>query len=142
MMKHTQIVREIGKFVSGLVVADLITGIWILVAGGLPNFVFGLWITEPTAWLLVGFDIFLLLVLIHYAWHPKSLEPHTSSRVLFAVIGVIMGVVAIIHFLRLVFNWSVMISGWVVPMWFSWVGLIVAIYISYASFHLATRKGN
>lgn len=139
-MTHTQILREIGKFVSGLVAADLLIGLWVLVMGGLPQYVLGVWITQQSALLWTGFDIFLLLVLVHYAWHPKEFEPHTSSRTLFVIIGIITGVVAIVHFLRLVFGWSFIVGGWEAPMWFSWVGLIVAVYISYTSFHLSAKK--
>lgn len=134
-------VREIGKFLAGLVAADLIFGLWLLISGALPSVVLGMYITVPFAWFWVGFDLFVLLVLVHYSWHPKALEPHASSRVLFSVVGVIMAVVAVAHFLRLVFGWSVVIGGWDAPLWVSWVGIIVAGYISYASFHLASRKG-
>lgn len=99
-----------------------------------------MYITVPFAWLWMGFDLFALLVLVHYSWHPKALEPHASSRALFSVVGVIMGAVAIVHFLRLIFGWSVVIGGWDAPLWISWIGIIVAGYISYASFHLASRK--
>jgi len=101
----------------------------------------GIYITVPFAWLWAGFDLFVLLVLVHYSWNPKVLEPHASSRVLFVVVGVIMGVVAVVHFLRLVFGWSVIIGGWDAPFWISWIGIIAAGYISYASFRLASRKG-
>ncbi len=139
-MKHTQAVREVGKFVSGLVTADLITGLWFLASGTLPQWLFGVYVTAPFAWLWVGCDVFILLVLVHYSWHPKALEPHTSSRMLFSVVGVIMAAVALIHFLRLVFGWSVVIGAWDAPLWISWIGVLVAGYISYASFHLASRK--
>ena len=138
-MKHTQGVREVGKFLAGLVAADLIFGLWLLASGGLPQWVLGMYITVPFAWLWVGFDVFVLLVLIHALWHPKALEPHASSRALFFVVGVIMGVVALVHFLRLVFGWSVIIGGWDAPLWVSWIGVIAAGYISYTSFHLASR---
>jgi hypothetical protein len=140
-MKHTQIVREMGKFFSGLVAADFIFGLWLLASGTLPQRMVGIYITVPFAWLWAGFDLFVLLVLVHYSWNPKVLEPHASSRVLFVVVGVIMGVVAVVHFLRLVFGWSVIIGGWDAPFWISWIGIIAAGYISYASFRLASRKG-
>ena len=139
-MTHTQRLREIAKFAAGLVAGDLLFGFWLLTAGSLPQTIFGIWITVPTAWLWVGFDLFVLLVLFHYAWNPKLLEPHASSRSLLFVVGIIMGVVAIIHFLRLVFAWPVVIGGWPAPMWISWIGVVVAAYISYASFHFAAKR--
>jgi hypothetical protein len=140
-MNHTQRLREVAKFVVGLVTGDLIFGLWLLAGGLLPQTVLGFWVTVPEAWLWVGIDLFVLLVLLHYAWSPKLLEPHATSKTLFFVIGVIFGVVAIAHFLRLVFGWSVAVNGWVAPMWISWIGVLVAAYISYASFHFAAKHG-
>jgi hypothetical protein len=40
------------------------------------------------------------------------------------VAGMIFFVVAVIHLLRLILNWEVIIAGYVVPIWFSIVGFI------------------
>jgi hypothetical protein len=39
---------------------------------------------------------------------------------------VIFAIVALLHLLRLVYGWEVTFAGWVVPMWLSVIGLIVA----------------
>lgn len=140
-MTHTQRMREIAKFAAGLVTADLLFGFWLLAARSLPQTILGIWITSRVAWFWVGFDLFIMLVLVHYAWNPKLLKPHASSWSLFFLVGVITGAVSIAHFLRLVFGWSVVIGGWPAPMWASWVGVIVAAYISYASFYFAAKHG-
>lgn len=140
MTTHTTRLREIAKFVAGLVTADFLVGAWFLSAGA-PSPFLGFTITVQEAWLWMGFDIFVLLVLIHYAWNVRLLEPRESSKALFFVIGVIMGVVTLIHFLRLVFGWSVIIDGWFAPLWVSWIGLFVAGYLCYASFHFADKHG-
>lgn len=140
MTRHTRFLREAAKFVAGVVAADLLVGLWLLAAGTLPETVFGLWITVQSAWLWTGFDALVLLILIHYAWTPDILEPHASSRALFFVVGIIMGIVAIVHFLRLVFGWPVMIDGWLAPMWVSWVGVVIAAYLSYTSFHFVAKQ--
>ena len=57
-----------------------------------------------------------------------------------AVAGGIFTVVALAHLLRIVMGWSVVIGGWDVPMWVSWVGLIVAGALSYFALRLATRR--
>ena len=140
-MTHAQRLQEIGKFTAGLVAADLLTGLLFLGAGALPQSILGVWITPQAAWFWVAFDVFVLLVLVHYSWNPKLLEPGASSKSLFFVIGVIMGAVAVVHFWRLVFGWSIVVDGWSVPLWISDVGVIVAGYISYASFHFAAKRG-
>ncbi len=140
-MTHTNRLREICKFVSGLVAADLIAGLVLLGSGPLPQTFFGVWLTAPFVWLWVGFDAFVLLVLIHYAWNPNLLEPRATSKGLFFAVGLIFGAVAVVHFLRLVFGWQIMIDDWMAPMWISWFGVVVAGYISYASFHFAAKHG-
>ena len=140
-MKHINRLREVCKFLSGLIAADLLVGLWLLASGALPATEFGMWITVPYAWLWVGFDAFALLVLVHYAWTPKLLEPHATSKGLFFLTGAIFAVVAIVHFLRLVFGWPVVIDGWAAPLWISWIGVVVAAYVSYASFHFAAKHG-
>ncbi len=140
-MTHTQRLREIAKFASGLVTGDLLMGLWFIGSGLLPQTIFGIWVTQQTAWLWIGLDAFALLVLIHYAWNPKLLELHASSKSLFLIVGIITGAVAVIHFLRLVFGWAVNIGGWFLPMWASWIGIFLAAFISYASFHFAAKHG-
>jgi len=48
--------------------------------------------------------------------------------------------VALLHLLRLVMGWSVMIDAWTVPMWVSWVGLVVAGGLSYYGARHAMRS--
>ena len=40
--------------------------------------------------------------------------------------GVIFAVVALFHLVRIYMGWPVMIGDWSVPMWLSWIGLIIA----------------
>jgi hypothetical protein len=42
------------------------------------------------------------------------------------VAGVVFAVVAVLHLLRIYMNWPVVIADWSVPMWVSWVGLVIA----------------
>lgn len=70
-MTNTQRLREIAKFAAGLVAGDLLFGLSLILAGSLPQPVFGLWITGQIAWLWIGFDAVLLFGLFHYAWKRK-----------------------------------------------------------------------
>lgn len=47
-------------------------------------------------------------------------KPFTHSAVF------ILALVALVQLLRLVFGWDVVIHGHVVPMWFSFVALVIA----------------
>jgi hypothetical protein len=53
--------------------------------------------------------------------------------------SVIFGVVALFHVLRIFLGWPAVIGGWTVPMWLSWIGLVVAGGLSYFGIKLATR---
>lgn len=140
-MTHIQRLREIAKFVAGLVAGDLVAGLWFIAAGAPQQNFLGFAISMQEAWLWVGLDVLILAALIHYAWNPKLLEPHASSKSIFFALGIITGAVAIVHFLRLVFGWSVVIAGWPAPMWASWIGVFVAAYLSYTSFHFVAKHG-
>jgi len=47
------------------------------------------------------------------------------------IVGIIFLIVAIFHLTRIVFNWQVLFDNFVVPFWFSWVGLVVAGILAY-----------
>lgn len=60
-----------------------------------------------------------------------------SSKTFFQISGIIFFVVALIHLLRILLNWQASVANWDVPMWISYIGLIVAGYLSYNALKLA-----
>ena len=56
------------------------------------------------------------------------------------IAAVIFALVALLHLVRLVMGWSIVIDSWTVPMWLSWVGLVVAGGLAYFGTRLATRS--
>ncbi len=42
------------------------------------------------------------------------------------VAGLFFAVVALLHLLRIYMDWPVVIADWSVPMWVSWIALVVA----------------
>ena len=50
------------------------------------------------------------------------------------VSSVIFALVAVLHLVRIVGQWTVFIDGWQVPMWASVVGVAVAGFLSFAGF--------
>lgn len=138
MSKHTQFVHEVAKFFSGLVAADLLFGIWLGSSNSFGSALLGVPLTAPfiNGWII--FDFLLLLLLIHYAWNIRlPLSP--SRRAFFLTTGSILGIVAVLHFLRVIYSVPVMIGGLAIPFWFSVVGTIVVGFLSYASFHFAKK---
>jgi len=48
--------------------------------------------------------------------------------------GTLFLLVAILHALRLLFGWHASMGGWIVPMWVSWAGVVVAGFLAYSAF--------
>ena len=55
------------------------------------------------------------------------------------VAGVIFAVVALFHLVRIYMDWPVMIGDWSVPMWASWIGLVIAGGLAFFGLRLAER---
>jgi hypothetical protein len=54
--------------------------------------------------------------------------------------GFIFALVALAHLLRLFMGWPIVIDNWTVPMWLSWIALIIAGGLSYFGFSLVSRS--
>ena len=54
--------------------------------------------------------------------------------------GVIFAIVALLHLLRIYMGWPVAIDGWAIPMWVSWIALVVAGGLSYFGLTLTQRR--
>jgi hypothetical protein len=68
-----------------------------------------------------------------------------SRRAYLLATAIIFSLVALLHLARIVLGWSAVIGDWSVPMWLSWVGMIVTGALAYFGFTLArqsSRKGS
>ena len=63
-----------------------------------------------------------------------------TEKTFATIAAVIFALVALLHLVRLVMGWSIVIDSWTVPMWVSWVGLVVAGGLSYYGARLAMRS--
>jgi len=54
-----------------------------------------------------------------------------TEKAFSTIAAAIFGVVAVLHLVRILMGWSIVIDGLAVPMWVSWVGLIIAGGLSY-----------
>jgi len=63
-----------------------------------------------------------------------------SERTFVAIAALIFGVVALLHLLRVIAGWSIVIDAWTVPMWVSWLALVVAGALSYFGMRVARRS--
>jgi len=60
-----------------------------------------------------------------------------SSKTFSLAAGIIFGLVALMHILRIAMGWEVTIGGWMAPMWISWLGVVVAGVLSFSGLRLA-----
>jgi hypothetical protein len=137
--KTNKKLREWAKFFAGATLADMATGIWLAYSGLIPLNIGGWEITEPLVYFGIAFDFVLFIILVHYAWHPKFLEPNFSHRSLMIFIGLVTGVVAVLHISRLVLGLEFQLGDWSIPVWLSWMGAIITAFISYSSFHFLKK---
>ena len=62
-----------------------------------------------------------------------------TARTFAGIAAAIFALVALLHLVRLVAGWPIVIGTWTVPMWPSWIGLVVAAALSYFGARLALR---
>lgn len=139
MNTHKHLLREISKFATGLIAADFLVGLWFLVSVPLPvTFLNSTWSASSImAWMV--FDLLLFSILVHYSWHAEIHVPSIKQKTFFLVTGTIIGLVALVHLLRLAFGINIEVAGWQVPYWMSGIATVIASYISYVSFRFGVK---
>jgi hypothetical protein len=60
-------------------------------------------------------------------------------RAYIQITGVVFGVLALGHGVRLVLDWPAQVAGWVIPIWLSWVAIFVAGSLCVWAFRLVAR---
>lgn len=131
--------REIAKFLSGMVAAKILTVLWLSWIGLLPLVLAGTPFGEDSIAPAMIFNVAVLSILVYYGWHVKSPVHSPSERTLLLITGALFLLVAALHFTRIMFGWSLIFGDFAVPQWLSWLGLIVTVYLSYSAFHFALR---
>ncbi len=56
------------------------------------------------------------------------------------VSGTIFGIMALLHLLRILSGWPARIGTYDVPMWPSWVAVVLAGYLTFSAFRLKGRR--
>ena len=137
MKKHT--LREVAKLLSGLALGDFLAQWWVIAQGLLPVTFFGLTWTKDLIVPGMMLDGAIFLLLVHYGWNIGKI-PVLRERFYLKTAGTIFAVVAFLHLIRIFSaNVDLVLIGWVVPVWLSWIGLAIAGYLSYMSFRLVNR---
>jgi len=63
-----------------------------------------------------------------------------SQKTFALIAGIIFAIVALVHVARLAQGWGIVIDGWAVPMWVSWIGLIVPGILGFFGLKFGTQK--
>ena len=136
MRKNT--LRELSKFLAGLVAGDFLAALWIYSKAMLPIQFLGITLGERGIIFGMVFDVVLFAFLVHFGWHIKDTLKY-EERLFHRTAGVVFLAVAAMHLLRLIFGWQFVLFGLAIPYWLSGAGAVVAAFLSYASFQL-TKK--
>ena len=62
-----------------------------------------------------------------------------NQKTFLSISGVIFGVIAVMHLVRIIAGWPAHIGAFEVPMWLSWVAMVVAGYLAVSAFRLKGR---
>ena len=54
--------------------------------------------------------------------------------------GVVFAIVALAHLLRIFMDWPIVIDTWTVPMWLSWIALVIAGVLGFFGLSLVARS--
>ena len=63
-----------------------------------------------------------------------------SQRVFLLIVGVLSGLIALVHVFRIILGWSVMVQDFSVPMWASWIAVVIMAYLAYEGIRLAKKS--
>ena len=61
-------------------------------------------------------------------------------RTYLVTVSVIFGLVGLLHLLRAVSSWSLLVDNYGIPVWLSWTAFVVLAYLSYSGFRLARKS--
>ncbi len=67
------------------------------------------------------------------------LKGDNGMRAYIQVSGVVFGVIALLHIVRLFLDWPAQIAGWAVPLWISWIAIFAAGALCIWAFRLVAK---
>ena len=71
-----------------------------------------------------------------------KVEADMRQRTFSLIAGVVLGLIALGHVLRIVLGWSFMVQDFSVPMWASGVAVVILGYLAYEGFRLARKSSS
>ena len=56
-----------------------------------------------------------------------------KTKTVLAIVAVVFALIAVLHLLRVILGWQAVIGSTEIPVWASWVALLVAGFLSYSA---------
>jgi len=138
MKLKRQYLHDAAKFGAGLVSADFLALVWLSQQYVLPQSFIGIPMSSSIIAPSMIIDVFLLLFLIHYGWNIGKM-PRVKESTYLLITGVIFSIVALTHLVRVLYSTDIILFGWEVPIFLSWIGITVATYLAFSSFYFLSR---
>jgi hypothetical protein len=132
--------QEVAKLAAGLAAADFFWLVWFTQSHLRSAQFFGMTVTQDMALPAMVFEVAVFLILVHYGWNIGRI-PQIRERNYMLVVGIVFTVVAVTHLYRIFTDGDLVVFGWMAPIWLSWLGVIIAAYLAYASFHMLAHTG-
>lgn len=61
---------------------------------------------------------------------------HMNQRTYYFYTGIIFAIIAIMHLVRIIYAWPVMVADVAIPLWVSWIPVLLGGYLAYRGFQL------
>ena len=139
MLMKRQWLHDAAKFGAGLVTADFLVFVWLSQQYVMPQTFLGIPITQDVIAPTLVIDFFLFLFLVHYGWNIGKI-PRVRERTYLLITGIVFSVIALAHLVRVLYQTDIIVYGWEVPIFLSWIGIAIATYLAFSSFYFMTRS--
>ena len=63
-----------------------------------------------------------------------------EAKTFYSVTSVVFSIVTAMHLWRSLAGWDLVLNGWTVPIWFSYLGVLFAGYLAYSAWNLKMGK--
>ncbi len=66
-----------------------------------------------------------------------------NTKTYYQLVAVIFSIIAVLHAVRGIYQWEAVVAGVAIPVWVSWVAVLIAGYLAVRGFQFAKhrRKG-
>jgi len=64
------------------------------------------------------------------------IKKYMNQKTFNILASIIFGIVCILHFGRALLGWEMLINGWIMPIWISWLAFVILAVMAYHAFKL------